>query len=108
MEAKRIYSGTYKFYLRLESPFGVDNVWSSDVEVWVDKNNFIHRENEYAYICYTGDKVWFQHGRKHRTNGPAVEYINGKGEWFINGKLLSIDKVKLLKLWHERNNSNGS
>jgi len=29
---------------------------------------------------------WFFKGKRHRTNGPAVEWINGQKFWYINGK----------------------
>ena len=33
-----------------------------------------------------GDKYWFLNGKRHRENGPAVEYANGGKCWFFNGK----------------------
>jgi hypothetical protein len=35
-----------------------------------------------------GDKFWRLKGDLHRTDGPAIEWANGKDdkEWFLNGK----------------------
>jgi hypothetical protein len=32
-----------------------------------------------------GSKFWFFEGYLHRTDGPAVEYANGRKEWFFDG-----------------------
>jgi hypothetical protein len=39
-------------------------------------------------ICTTdkyGRKSWYLNGRRHRTDGPAVEYADGSKEWYLNG-----------------------
>lgn len=36
-----------------------------------------------------GSKYWYQEGKLHRLNGPAVEYANGDKYWYIEGKRLS-------------------
>jgi hypothetical protein len=35
----------------------------------------------------TGDKEWWINDKRHREDGPAVEFANGGREWWINGKL---------------------
>ena len=32
-----------------------------------------------------GDRRWFKNGKKHRKDGPAIEWANGHREWWING-----------------------
>ena len=32
-----------------------------------------------------GDKYWFLNGKRHRENGPAIEYGNGDKAWWLNG-----------------------
>ena len=39
----------------------------------------------------SGNKVWYLHAARHRTDGPAIEYSNGYKEWYIKDKLLSFD-----------------
>jgi len=34
-----------------------------------------------------GAKMWYLHGKRHREDGPAIEWANGTKSWFINGKL---------------------
>ena len=40
-------------------------------------------------FCVTrfGDKYWFLNGKRHRENGPAIEYANEDRVWWLNGKL---------------------
>ena len=43
---------------------------------------------EYKVKVWTcGDKVWYLYGKRHREDGPAVEYVSGHKEWWLNGKL---------------------
>ena len=36
-----------------------------------------------------GTKHWYLNGKRHREDGPAIEYANGDKEWCLNGNLLS-------------------
>ena len=38
-----------------------------------------------------GTKYWRLNGRRHRVDGPAVEWSNGDKHWYINGKLHRLD-----------------
>ena len=33
-----------------------------------------------------GSKEWFLYSKRHRVDGPALEYSNGNREWFLSGK----------------------
>jgi len=45
---------------------------------------------EYRVEVYVdGAKIWYQNGKLHRLDGPAIEYASGNKEWFIEGKELS-------------------
>jgi hypothetical protein len=33
-----------------------------------------------------GSKFWYTNGKLHRENGPAIEFANGKKEYWLNGK----------------------
>jgi len=35
----------------------------------------------------SGDKYWLYKNKRHRLNGPAIEYVNGYKSYYINGKL---------------------
>jgi hypothetical protein len=32
-----------------------------------------------------GSKEWFLNGKRHREDGPAVEYTDGAKYWYLNG-----------------------
>jgi hypothetical protein len=51
-----------------------------------------HREDGPA-VEYVdgGDKWWCLHGKVHRVDGPAIEYANGTKEWRLNGKFYDFD-----------------
>jgi len=36
-----------------------------------------------TYTC--GNKSWHYKDKKHRLNGPAIEYVNGNKSYYING-----------------------
>ena len=36
-----------------------------------------------------GDRCWYQNGKLHRLDGPAIEWADGTRQWWINGKQLS-------------------
>ena len=43
---------------------------------------------EYTVHVYeTNTKFWLLNGKRHRKDGPAVEYANGGKAWYLNGKL---------------------
>jgi len=38
-------------------------------------------------VKYTsGTKVWYLNGKRHRTDGPAIEHFDGTKQWYWNGK----------------------
>ena len=38
-------------------------------------------------ISEYGTKYWYRHGKLHREDGPAVEYVNGEKQWYLDDKL---------------------
>jgi hypothetical protein len=43
---------------------------------------------EYTVRVYpSGNKTWFLDGKRHREDGPAIEYSNGYKSWYLDGKL---------------------
>ena len=52
-----------------------------------DRNmGILHREDGPAIEWLHGDKEWFINGERHREDGPAVEGANGHKAWYINGE----------------------
>ena len=37
-------------------------------------------------VYNNGDKHWYLNGKRHREDGPAIEYDDGNKEWYLNGK----------------------
>ena len=62
-------------------------------------------------VCETypnGSKAWYLKGKKHRTDGPAIELANGHKAWFLNGKRHrtdgpAIEDANGTKVWYLNN-----
>jgi hypothetical protein len=55
---------------------------------WI-KNGRKHRTDGPAIEFANGYKAWYQNDKCHRTDGPAVEYADGTEDWFLDGKKLT-------------------
>ena len=67
-------------------------------EMWY-QNGKLHRKNGPAIIDENGNKFWFQNNKLHREDGPAIVHTNGTKEWWIKDKKLSKKKfIKVTKL----------
>lgn len=53
-------------------------------EIWF-QHGIRHREDGPAIIRSSGTKAWYKDGDLHREDGPAVEWANGAKEWYLNG-----------------------
>jgi len=40
-----------------------------------------------------GNKYWFLNGKRHREDGPAVEWANGDKSWYLNGVSVTEEEV---------------
>lgn len=50
---------------------------------------------EYQVTVYNSSDVeWYQNGKLHRTDGPAVEDSDGSKEWYLEGKELTEQEFK--------------
>jgi|TARA_R110002073_G_scaffold255450_1_gene417994 hypothetical protein len=63
-------------------------VWPDGTKKWF-LNDKRHREDGPAIEYASGAKEWFLNGKRHREDGPAVERANGNKWWFLNGKRLT-------------------
>ena len=59
---------------------------------WYDSDDNLHRTDVPAVILADSYQAWYQHGLRHRANGPAVEWPDGHKEWCLRGKYLSFDQ----------------
>ena len=53
-----------------------------------------HREDGPAVEWAGGTKKWYLNGKPHREAGPAIEFANGTKMWYLNGELMSEDEHK--------------
>ena len=56
---------------------------------WLDGKR--HRADGPAVEWSDGSRVWYRNGKWHRTDGPAVEWATGTREWWVDGKLHRTD-----------------
>lgn len=64
-----------------------------------------HRVDGPAVEWANGDKFWYLNDKLHRTDGPAVEYASGTKCWYLNGELHRTDGPAVefasgFKLWY--------
>jgi hypothetical protein len=52
--------------------------------VWV-LNDKKHRTDGPAIEYASGTRSWYLNGLLHHTDGPAVEWANGDRDWYLNG-----------------------
>ena len=45
----------------------------------------LHNEEGPA-LSVNGENQWWINGKRHRADGPAIEYRNGFKDWWLNGK----------------------
>jgi hypothetical protein len=53
----------------------------------------------YKTVYLNGIEYYNEQGKRHRTDGPAVEYNNGTKYWYINGKFHREDGPAIE--WHD-------
>ena len=58
---------------------------------WPGTDRRLHRTDGPAVEYSDGRREWRQHGILHRTDGPAVENANGYCAWWQNGHLHRTD-----------------
>jgi len=44
--------------------------------------------------CY---KAWYLNGKRHRIDGPAIEYVDGSKEWWVNGVSMTEEEFNYFK-----------
>ena len=66
---------------------GVKEHINGDKEWWVDDKR--HRVDGPAVEWSNGSKHWYVDGKRHRVDGPAIEYKSGDKSWYVDGKKLT-------------------
>jgi len=63
-------------------------------QYWKNKEGQYHREDGPAIIFVWGTKDWYINGKHHREDGPAVEFADGNKSWYLNGILYTEENWK--------------
>ena len=73
-------------------------VYANGNKLWY-QNGKLHRLDGPAVEWSDGDKFWYQNGKRHRLDGPAIEFADGDKHWYIEGKELTEEE------FNNRNNN---
>lgn len=94
---KNIIRRTFNEYRELHDDGDTPAMMYEDGSYTHYRNGGAHHSSLHAEFDAPRDiKRWFVNGLKHRTDGPAVVWNNGRsGLWYING--FSVDK--LIRHW---------
>jgi len=79
-----------KYQLVKEQTKPVMSVDRSGNKYWY-LNGKRHRTDGPAIEWANGSKYWYLNDKHHRTDGPAIEFANGSKYWFLNGELHRTD-----------------
>jgi hypothetical protein len=52
---------------------------------WYNSKGDLHREDGPAIEFLLGARQWYINGKLHRLDGPATEWVNGDQEWYKDG-----------------------
>jgi len=61
-------------------------VYKRGTKFWY-QNGKLHRKDGPAVEYVNGTKLWYKNGKCHRDDGPAKECVNGENHWYKNGEL---------------------
>jgi hypothetical protein len=53
-----------------------------------------HRTDGPAVEYNNGSKSWWINGERHREDGPSIDYYNGDKSWYLNGFKYTEDEWK--------------
>jgi len=72
---------------------------------WFNLDGKRHRVDGPAIEWADGDKEWYQNDKLHREDGPAIERPDGSTEWYVNDKLHredcpAIERPNGYKAWY--------
>ena len=73
--------------------------------VYKNSKGLYHRVDGPAVEWVDGTKEWWLNNQYHRTDGPAVEFADGAKHWWMNGQRHRIDGPSIeytdgYKEWH--------
>jgi len=65
------------------------------------QNGKLHRLDGPAIEFPDGCKIWYRNNKMHRLDGPAAEYKDGYKEWWIQGREYTEEEFHAKLLKHE-------
>ena len=66
-------------------------VAEEDCVKWLNKEGKLHRVEGPAIEWIEGSRQWYLNGELHRVDGPAIEWASGRKEWWLNGIIHRLD-----------------
>jgi hypothetical protein len=76
----------FEYYTRVERYCGFNDMWVLPKRLSRGSKimtNYIKYE---VTVHTNGGKSWFLNGKRHREDGPAIEFSDGTKDWLLNGK----------------------
>lgn len=74
---------------KTQTPESTMTVDESGNKTWFNEDDRLHRTNGPAIEDINGYKAWCMNGKLHRLDGPAVEHVNGTKAWWVDGRELT-------------------
>lgn len=73
------------------------------IEVYDDKGRLHNDHDQPAVVCLTdGSQAWFDHGKAHRSNGPAFVDGDGGAHYWLHGEFcLQDDSARVVGAVHK-------
>jgi len=62
-------------------------IYKNEKRVWLNKYKRRHRDNGPAVEYPDGSKFWYKNGTRHKEDGPAIILSNGDKYWMVHGRL---------------------
>ena len=68
------------------------------IKVYYDRTEWFkegkrHREDGPALEWADGHKIWYKEGKVHREDGPALEWADDTKSWYLNGVEVTENQV---------------
>lgn len=61
---------------------------NNESKIWLDERGYLHRTDGPAVEWEDGRTEWYLNDKLHREDGPAIEWPDGSKFWYFNGKQL--------------------
>ena len=97
LDKRHTIEGNTVYFKDDEPYFHIENMFSLIGDVIVHEWTQNRIGKNYVFKFPNGDNTWYQNGKKHRLDGPAVIKSNGTEKWFIKGKKHRLDGPAIIR-----------